>query len=86
MDKGRQPEIVLKTDERDSRLEPRRDGKFVAKSMDGMKKGSTLRATSSRSRCGPRPLGADAPSGGRATAGGTASMLFFAATETALHQ
>ena len=32
VDKGRQPEIILKTDERDSRLEPRRDGKLVAES------------------------------------------------------
>jgi hypothetical protein len=32
MGSGRQPEIILKTDERDTGLEPGRDGKFAAKS------------------------------------------------------
>ena len=63
----REPQIILKTDERGIHLELEREGKFAAKSSGWLKTGSSSRATNSRSR--PRTgAGAERLAGGAAAA------------------
>ena len=50
MGKSREPQIILKTDQRNVILEMSQEGKFTAKSSSWMRTGSSLRTTSARSR------------------------------------
>ena len=48
MGKSREPQIILKTDQRNVIPEMSQEGKFTAKSSSWMRTGSSLRTTSAR--------------------------------------
>ena len=64
----REPQTILKTDERKVVLELGLGGEFTARSAAWMRTGSSSKATSSRSRPGQRSMGADRSAQGPAPA------------------